>query len=262
MKIVVVLVVAFMISSCGKKVVVDENNMINPIDSVCFEEESIVEDTIVPLTIKDLASLRIPYLQDIVRSSKTYSLYPELVAGIIKQESRFIHNRVSPANAIGLMQVVPGKAGHEVNKIFYKKDEPIADSLLYNPSFNIKVGCAYIYYLKKYYFSGIRNEISRRYCVISAYNTGVGNVVKALVSESDTESIEGYDKLKGYEKFKVKMQIATYKVNSMNHAEVKEYLKNNLPYAETRDYLEKVTAYIDEWKDTINSIEQVAVNLP
>ena len=261
MNVKIVILIAILIASCSKKEIVNEEQyMINVIDSTSFEEEDIIEDTIVPLTVKNLTSLRIPYLKDIVQNSKTYSLHPELVAGIIKQESRFIYNRRSSANAIGLMQIVPDKAGHEVNKIFYKNNEPIADSLLYDPSFNIKVGCAYIYYLKKYYFSDIRNEISKRYCVISAYNTGVGNVVKALVKENDTKNIDGYEKLKSYEKFKIKMQIATTKINSMSHSEVKEYLKNNLPYEETRDYLEKVTAYIDEWKDTINNVEQIAMN--
>jgi len=257
---IVVLLVGMLVASCSYKYErLYEDPRLNTIDSIVIEESDIVEDTIVPLSFSDLSNLRIPYIKDIIRSSKTYSLHPELVAGIIKQESQFKHYVRSNRNAIGLMQVVPDKAGQEVNKIFYKKDEPMEDSLLYNPSFNIKVGCAYLSYLRKYFFSGVRSNISRRYCMIAAYNTGAGNVIKALVNESDTENIAGYNDLKGYSKFAIKLKIATDKVNGMSHLEVREHLKNNLPYDETKDYLEKVLTYIDEWKDTAN-IEVVALN--
>ena len=214
-----------------------------------------VEDSLTLLTSEDLKRLSIPYINEIISHSKMYSIDAELVAGIIKQESQFNHYAKSNKNAIGLMQVIPNKAGQEVNKMLYKKDEPLEDSLLYNPSFNIKIGCAYIYNMEKYYFKGINNEISKRYCLISGYNTGVGNVVKTFVSEEDMKNVEGYDSLKGYYRFKAKIQVAIQKINSMSSIEVREHLENNLPNDETINYLDRVTSYIENWKDSVNQVE-------
>lgn len=262
MRFIVFYMVVLIIISYGK----DENasvmfsmEPIMPIEIIkpdTITIDSIVNDTMVFLTNEEMISLRIPYIKEIIKNSEIYSLHPELVAGIIKQESQFKHNVRSHMNAIGLMQVIPDRAGQEVNKMLYKKNEPIEDSLLYNPEFNIKVGCAYIYNMKKYYFNGIENDISKRYCLISGYNTGVGNVIKIFVTEDDIKNIGGYDTLKGYYRFKARMNVAINKINSMTSNEVREHLINNLPNAETIDYLDKVVSYIDSWKNDI----QVASN--
>lgn len=261
---VIVFYMAILIVICSKKEdnfkVVYSIGITLPKDEVTpTDTPKIVEDTLALLTPENLKSLSIPYINEILNHSKMYSVDPELVAGIIKQESQFKHYVRSSKNAIGLMQVIPDRAGQEVNKMLYKKDEPLEDSLLYNPSFNIKIGCAYIYNMEKYYFKGIDNEISKRYCLISGYNTGVGNVIKTFVSEEDMKDVEGYSSLKGYYRFKARMQVAIQKINSMSSMEVREHLENNLPCDETINYLDRVTTYIENWKDTVNQT-QVALN--
>ncbi len=47
-----------------------------------------------------------------IRHAKKYSMDPNLVWAIIRQESRYDPNVVSPAGALGLMQVTPEAAGH------------------------------------------------------------------------------------------------------------------------------------------------------
>ena len=258
MKFIVFYMVVLIIIGYGKEESANVANCMEtviPIDTI-KAIDTIKPDTMVLLTNKELINLRIPYIREIIKNSKIYSLHPELVAGIIKQESQFKHYVRSNMNAIGLMQVIPDRAGQEVNKMLYKKNEPIEDSLLYNPAFNIKIGCAYIYNMEKYYFSGIENDISKRYCLISGYNTGIGNVIKIFITEDDIKGIEGYDTLKGYYRFKARMNVAINKINLMSSNEVREHLLNNLPCTETIDYLDKVVSYIDGWKNSV----QVAMN--
>lgn len=249
---IMLLFLVIVIGGCSRnEVIVDDIK----IEEVIEENVVVVEDSLIFLTIDNLKELGVPYIKHIEQYSKIYSLYPGLVASIIKAESNFRHDAKSMKNAIGLMQIIPDQAGREVNKLFFKNDEPIDDSLLYDPSFNIRVGCAYIYYLKKYYFVDIEDEMSKRYFVIAAYNMGVGKLVKTLFNEDDIINIENYNRLGDYEKLQAKLQIIIDNVNQMNRAEVKEYLTNNLLYNETVDYLDKVVSCIDEW------LENVEVNI-
>jgi membrane-bound lytic murein transglycosylase C len=68
----------------------------------------------------------------------------------------------------------------------------------------------------------IDHEVSREYCVISAYNTGPRNVFKTFAGDSVT---------------------ALNQINSLEPPAVYDRLRNNLPYQETRDYLVKVVTF-------------------
>ena len=78
-----------------------------------------------------------PYWPDLVADSQRNGLDPYLVASLIRQESEFNAGAVSPANAYGLMQLLPsvGKAAAKKNGI--KKFD--TRSLL-NPSINLELG--------------------------------------------------------------------------------------------------------------------------
>ena len=64
--------------------------------------------------------------------------------------------------------------------------------------------------------------MSREYCVISAYNTGAGNVLRA---------------------FSADRVAAVNRINSMQPPAVFEQLRRHLPYTETRRYLVKVVNF-------------------
>jgi soluble lytic murein transglycosylase len=78
-----------------------------------------------------------PYWGDLVVDSQQNGLDPYLVASLIRQESEFNAGAVSPANAYGLMQLLPS-----VGKAAAKKDglKGFDARQLLNPSINLKLG--------------------------------------------------------------------------------------------------------------------------
>ena len=115
--------------------------------------------TTTPITkiLENFFSSKIPFGNIIVREAKKNGLAPELVAAVIKQESKFVPNARSPRGALGLMQLLPS-TGRWMG----------AHNLL-NPEQNIAAGTRYLRYLSDQ-FGG--NETK----VIAAYNAGEGNV--------------------------------------------------------------------------------------
>jgi soluble lytic murein transglycosylase-like protein len=82
-----------------------------------------------------------------------YSIDPELVMALIAVESSFNVTAVSPKNAQGLMQLIPGTAAR-----FGVKN-------VYNPLQNLKGGLAYLRWLMAYF----KGEVA---LVLAAYNSG------------------------------------------------------------------------------------------
>ncbi len=66
------------------------------------------------------------------------------------------------------------------------------------------------------------NATSREYCVISAYNTGPSNVLKAFARDKVA---------------------AVNSINGLEPPGVYEKLRTSLPYEETRQYLVRVVGY-------------------
>ena len=179
--------------------------------------------------VKDHASVRVlkfkPYVKKYARK---FGVSENLVYAIIQTESNFNQFAVSSAGAFGLMQIVPTSAGRDAYKEVKGKTWTPSKSYLFDAKNNIELGSAYIKIIDKKYLKGINNPISREYCVISAYNTGSGNVLKTF----------NKDRTK-----------AKKIINSQKPAEVYQKLRSNLPYAETRHYLKKV---VDNKKDFVN----------
>jgi len=100
---------------------------------------------------------KVPYGRIIVREAKKNKIKPELIAAVIKQESRFKPKARSHAGALGLMQLLP-RTGRWMG----------ARNLL-NPEQNIVAGAKYLRYLHDR-FDGNTTKI------IAAYNAGEGNV--------------------------------------------------------------------------------------
>jgi membrane-bound lytic murein transglycosylase C len=159
------------------------------------------------------------YLPYVKENSKKFHISHTLILAIIKTESDFNPYAVSYVPAFGLMQIVPTTAGVEgYEKVYGYKKIPNKE-FLFVPKNNIKIGTAYLNILFYRYLKNIKNPLSREYCAISAYNSGIGNVLKVFSTRRDR---------------------AYYVINSISPGEVYKRLTLRLPTDEGRRYLPKV----------------------
>lgn len=179
-----------------------------------------------PSSLRTRAAMFAPAVQ---QYSRIYGLKPELVMAIIHTESCFNPKAQSHIPAYGLMQLVPSSGGLDASRFVYKQNILLTSNVLFDPKKNIELGCAYLHLLDKRYLKDIINQESREYCVVSAYNTGVGNISKVFTGESTISK-------------------AAIIINNMSPDEVYSDLSQKLPYQETRDYLERVISRIKYYK--------------
>lgn len=145
------------------------------------------------------------YQDNITQYSKKYNLDPYLVAAVIKTESNFNEKAKSNKNAYGLMQITPDTAEWAAEKM---NVDNFTTEMLYNPEFNIMMGCWYLNNLKKEFGGNLE-------VVLAAYNGGRGNVQKWL--KSSDHSVDGknlnYIPFKETDKYvkKVKVSYSIYK---------------------------------------------------
>ncbi|WP_127478065.1 murein transglycosylase domain-containing protein [Sulfurivermis fontis] len=151
-----------------------------------------------------------------------YKISPSLVYAMIRTESNFNPFAVSHAPAYGLMQLVPTSGGREAYRKVKGQDGIPSKDYLFDAENNIELGVAYLNVLNTEQLHMVQNRIAREYCVISAYNTGPGNVLKAF-SRDRVEAVNA--------------------INSLQPPQVYERLRAHLPYEETRHYLAKVVGY-------------------
>ena len=162
------------------------------------------------------------YRGTVTRFAEQYKVSPSLVFAVIRTESNFNPFAVSSAPAYGLMQLVPSSGGREAYRKAKGKDTIPSRDYLFDPDNNIELGSAYLNVLSYALLERIDNQVSREYCVISAYNTGPRNVFKAF-SQDQASAIN--------------------QINSLQPPAVYDQLRAHLPYQETRDYLAKVVGF-------------------
>ncbi len=138
----------------------DDNNKVNLHFTVSPEHQTKFEEVINEITPK---------------YANQYNIEPELILSIIHVESYFNPKAISHANAIGLMQLVPTSGGQDSYKYVYGKREQPSRKFLFNSDNNINLGTAYLKILMTEYFANIVNKENKRHCVVSSYNTGIGN---------------------------------------------------------------------------------------
>lgn len=109
------------------------------------------------------------YRHEILAAAKTYQVDPVLVASVINAESSFDKNKVSPKQAVGLMQLLPSTAASLT-------DEEVD---LFDPATNIQLGVKYLAYLIKRF-----DDVDT---ALFAYNAGEGNVARWLSEQNQTK---------------------------------------------------------------------------
>lgn len=124
----------------------------------------------------DIMSLRLPpvfepllfpvdFLPKIEEACRAEALDPSLALALIREETFFRPDALSPAGAVGLMQVMPGTA----RRLGMKLEMADAEQRLTDPQVSARLGCHYLRWLLDRYQG-------RVYCVLAAYNAGEGRV--------------------------------------------------------------------------------------
>ena len=162
------------------------------------------------------------YKDEIMKQSERFKIDPALVCAIIHTESYFNPKAKSYVPAYGLMQLVPKSGARDAYFHVYKRDKLLRSNYLYQPSNNIELGCGYISLLKYTYLKKVKDDDKNDICAICAYNTGAGNVARAINGTTNINK-------------------ASSIVNSKDTAWLNKKLMSDLPYEETKNYLKKVT---------------------
>ncbi len=119
---------------------------------------------------EDLVKMIFPvkYLEVVEKEAKTRQTDPFIMLSLIKQESGYFERAVSPANAVGLMQLLVPTA----QTMAKKEKQPLPDKDdLFDPEKNIQLGAAYI--------NGLNEQFTHDIVlVLSAYNAGPHRAVK------------------------------------------------------------------------------------
>lgn len=162
------------------------------------------------------------YYDEVKKQSGLRKLPMPLVFAIMHSESSFNPKARSHVPAYGLMQIVPKTAGRDTYKFLYKQDKLVTGDYLYNSTNNITMGAAYLHILYYNYLREIKNDDSRLYCAIAAYNTGAGNIAWAFTKTYN-------------------MKKAAPLINALSPDEVYNKLLKDLRFDEPKHYLKKVS---------------------
>lgn len=171
--------------------------------------------------------LRARQYRDMVdRYARRYNLSPRLVLAIMHAESGFNPNAVSPAQALGLMQIVPETAGGEVHAYLHGTPGQPPRDALFDPGTNIRYGTVYLHLLANRHFFDIANPATRELCVIAAYNGGPNALLRAFHPDRDR---------------------AVAMINAMTTQQVYDKLVRHMPADESRKYVDKVLASLENF---------------
>jgi soluble lytic murein transglycosylase len=106
------------------------------------------------------------YSDLVIPAGQEYGFHPLLLFSVIRQESLFEGFVRSTAGARGLMQIIPSTGAERADQEGWPPD--YSDEDLYRPQVSIKLGTAYLSFLRSYFDGDI-------YAALAAYNAGPGN---------------------------------------------------------------------------------------
>jgi membrane-bound lytic murein transglycosylase C len=162
-------------------------------------------------------------------AAERYDLDIHLLHAIAETESRFNPHAVSPAGAVGVMQLMPTSGGLDAMRSLGLPRLPTRNEL-YNPKINIELGARYVALLDQHYFAEVSNPKTRELLVIAAYNGGMNNALKVFAADKDR---------------------AIRTINALAPQMVYDALKNRHTSAETRGYVQKVTLAKQRYKSRV-----------
>ena len=122
-----------------------------------------------------LLSFPLPYAAQIRSDARRTGTDPMVIAGLIHQESAFVKDAHSYANAFGLMQLVPETANRYARQLHMGFSE---DQLL-NPVYNLRLGTVY--------FGELMRSFHSAEAALAAYNAGEDRVTLWQSGQKYTE---------------------------------------------------------------------------
>jgi len=137
---------------------------------------------LVPRAVWEVA-YGLPFQQSIRRWSSKAGIDPMLVAGLIHQESAFEPEAHSPANAFGLMQLIPPTA----RRLAKQANVRYSASRLVDPDYNVRLGTIYV--------AGLQKQFGNMESVLAAYNAGEDRVISWTSGQSYREPAEFVDSI-------------------------------------------------------------------
>lgn len=149
-----------------------------------------------------------------------FGLDTNLLYAIMETESHFNPFAISRTGALGLMQIMPDRAGRDAMKLLTGVSRAPTPSELIDPQTNIRLGAAYLALLQQHYLREIEHPRSREYAVIAAYNGGASRAISVFSNNKAS---------------------ALTTINALPPQMVYDSIKSRHASAETRGYLEKVT---------------------
>lgn len=105
------------------------------------------------------------YADEVTAASERHGLDADLVFAVIRTESSFKPDAVSSAGAKGLMQLMTPTA----EWVCWRYKEEYDPSRIFEPEYNIELGCRLLAYLIDYYDGNLEYAVA-------AYNAGKGRV--------------------------------------------------------------------------------------
>lgn len=121
----------------------------------------------------------VAYAEEIAACAAEYELDPYLVLAIMRCESSFKTDAVSPVGAIGLMQIMPDTGAWIAHKL--DLDAVYTEQMLYDPACNVRFGCWFLRFLTNRFDGELLH-------IIAAYNAGHGSVEKWLADPAYSQN--------------------------------------------------------------------------
>ena len=174
------------------------------------------------------------------KRAKEYKQDAGLIYSIIETESSFDAHAVSKAFAYGLMQMTK-KASIDVSQeLGIWPKNLYSRQWLFDEDNNILAGTTYLNKIGRN-FRKIKDDASKRYCVIAGYSAGPTGVAKTLAGNKAT------------------LGTVHKTVNKLRSEEVRKKLERSLPYKENREYVGKVMKKIKGWQEFVRRGGRAAI---
>jgi len=124
----------------------------------------------------------VSYWSQIRRYAAEHQLDPYVMAALIAQESNFVPDVRSPANAYGLMQLLPSTGRQYAKRLHLKR---FSMSMLTTADTNLKMGTAY--------FADLVKLLGATHYALASYNAGESRVAKWRAERPGVEREEFID---------------------------------------------------------------------